>query len=207
MRALVGQNEPQLDRARIVGQERGRHDEEIVARHGGDHVRLPAASGKRCHQRRPRRGDEPDIDKRRDAGGRERRRSDAEAAPEREVLPQRCGLRRLRRGDRSLDLRPGVLRRRNRRDRIGKHAEPLLPERHLGGERRLVHQAALDLAPLLGPEYAEHIFGGDELAAVCRVDGVVVAHRSRQALSFNRARRIQLFIVPSGTFVRAANCS
>ncbi len=70
-----------------------------------------------------------------------------------------------------------------------------------------MHQATLHLAPLLGPEHAQHVFGGVELAAVCRVDGVVVAHRSRQALSFNRARRIQLFIVPSGTFIRAANCS
>ena len=100
-----------------------------------------------------------------------------------------------------------MLRRRDRRDRVGEHAQPLLPERHLGSERRLLRQAALDLAPLLGPEHAQHIFSGDELAAVGRVDGVVVAHRSRQALSFNSPRRIQLFIVPSGTFMRAAKSS
>ena len=37
--------------------------------------------------------------------------------------------------------------------------------------------------------------------------GVVVAHRSRQSLSFNSPRRIQLFMVPSGTLMRSASSS
>src|SRR5262245_11654217 len=208
-RLLVWQDQPQLDGARIIGQQRCRHYEETVAGcgDGGDEIRLAAASGERCHQRRPRGRDETEISERRDARGRKRRRGDAKAAPEREALPQRCGPRGRRGWDRSLDLRPGMPRRRDRRDRVGKHAQPLLPERNLGSERRLLRQAALDLAPLVGSEHAQHIFSGDELAAVRRVNGVVVAHRSRQALSFNNPRRIQLFIVPRGTFMRAANSS
>ena len=59
----------------------------------------------------------------------------------------------------------------------------------------------------VGAEHAQHVFGGNEVAAVGRAYGVVVAHPSRQALSFNSPRRIQLFIVPSGTLMRAASSS
>src|SRR5262249_23480312 len=129
------------------------------------------------------------------------------AAREREARPQRCWPRGRRRGDRSLDLRPDMLWWGDRRDLVGKPAQPLFPECDLGSERRLLRQASLDLAPLVGPEHAQHILSGNDLAAFRRLDGIVVAHRSRQALSFSNPRRIQLFIVPRGTFKRAATSS
>ena len=68
--------------------------------------------------------------------------------------------------------------------------------------------ARLDLAPLLGAEHAEDVFGREHAAFVLGCDMVdVVAHASRQVLSFNSPRRIQLFIVPSGTLMRSASCS
>ena len=139
------------------------------------------------------------------AGARCRFRGDTEAAPELEALPNRW--RPGRDSDRRFDARPSGLRRRHRRHRIGQPGEPFLPERHLGGERRLLREASFDLAPLLRAEHAQHVFSGNELATVGRIYGVVLAHPSRQALSFNNPRLIQLFIVPSGTLMRAASSS
>ena len=111
------------------------------------------------------------------------------------------------RPDRRFDARPGGLRRRHRCHRIGQPGEPFLPERHLGGERRLLREASFDLAPLLRAEHAQHVFSGNKLATVGRIYDVVLAHPSRQALSFNNPRLIQLFIVPSGTLMRTASSS
>ena len=111
------------------------------------------------------------------------------------------------RADRRVDPRPGLRRRRDRRHRLGEPAEALLPERHFGRKRRLLRKASFDLAPLLRAQHAQHVFGGDQVAAVGRTYGVVLAHASRQALSFNRPRLIQLFIVPSGTLMRSASSS
>ena len=173
MRALVGpgRDQPQLDGARIVGQQRGRHHDQAVAGRGdgGDEVRLAAASGERRHQRRAR---GRDAGRYRRAPRCSRPRASAEAMPKPRQNARLChtdaGRAAARRGDRGLDARPGGRRRRDRRDRVGKPGQPLLPERHLGGERRLLRHAALDLAPLLGAEHAQHVFGGDEVAAVRR---------------------------------------
>src|ERR1700704_371096 len=98
-------------------------------------------------------------------------------------------------------------RRCDRRYGIGDPAQPLLPECHLGRKRRLLRQPALDLAPLLRAKHTQYVFGGDQIATGSRIYGVVRAHASRQALSFNSPRRIQLFMVPSGTLMRAASSS
>ena len=92
-------------------------------------------------------------------------------------------------------------------DCVGDPAQPLLPERHFGRKRRLLRQASFDLAPLLGAEHAQHVFGGNEIATGGRIHGVVGAHASRQVLSFSSPRRIQLFMVPSGTLIRVASSS
>ena len=65
-----------------------------VGADGGDEIRLLGlGAGQRCEQRRARRrlrgGPHADIDQRGDAGGCQRRRADAQSAPEREALPDR----------------------------------------------------------------------------------------------------------------------
>ena len=87
-------------------------------------------------------------------------------------------------------------------------AEALLPFGDLARERRFLGHAFLDRAPFLGAEHTKDVFGREHAAFVLRCDMVdVVAHASRQVLSFNSPRRIQLFIVPSGTLMRSASCS
>ena len=68
--------------------------------------------------------------------------------------------------------------------------------------RRLFAETPFDLPPLRGTEHAQYVFSGKELVGVGRIYGVVLIHRSRQVLSFNSPRLIQLFIVPSGTRMR-----
>ena len=70
-----------------------------------------------------------------------------------------------------------------------------------------MRQALLRLAALGRAEDAEHVFGRDQLVAFLLNDGAIVGHRSRQSLSFSKPRRIQLFMVPSGTFMRSASSS
>ena len=65
--------------------------------------------------------------------------------------------------------------------------------------------------PLLGRgtlrarQHAEHKLGGEQFVVGHMVGHV--AHCSRQLLSLIIARRIQLFMVPSGTLMRAARSS
>ena len=56
-------------------------------------------------------------------------------------------------------------------------------------------------------EHTEGVFGGEQLVLgkTAMVEGL--AHRSRHAFSLIIARRIQLFMVPSGTLMRAASSS
>ena len=216
MRALVGsgQDQPKLHGARIVGQQRGRHDDQAVAGRGdgGDEVRLARC----CRRASPSTaaasaGNEPDIGQRGDAGGRERGRADAEAAPERDALPQR----RSGSGDggRPTAMAASICdhawrRWHDRRDGVGDPAQPLLPERHLGRKRRLLREASLDLAPLLARRARPaRIRRQSRLppAAGSMVSSVLMP-RDRLS-SFSSPRRIQLFMVPSGTLMRAASSS
>src|SRR4029077_13138104 len=82
------------------------------------------------------------------------------------------------------------------------------PGRDLVRERGLALDALRDRAALARVEHAEHVLAGDDrIAALGRVGMVGLAHRSRQVLSFINPRRIQLFMVPSGTSMRWASCS
>ncbi len=65
-----------------------------------------------------------------------------------------------------------------------------------------MRETPFDFASLHCTEHAQYVFGGNEIAVVRRIYGVVLAHPSRQALSFNSPRLIQLFMVPSGTLMR-----
>ena len=102
---------------------------------------------------------------------------------------------------RRLDPRPGPRRWIDRLDLGREHAEPALPVFDLGAERRLLRQPPLEVAALRCAEHAQHIFRGQRRAVVGAY-GALVAHRSRHSLSRSRLRRIQLFIVPSGTSIR-----
>ena len=83
------------------------------------------------------------------------------------------------------------------------------PLRHLGGEGRIVGDARLHLRPLRLVEYAQHVLASQR-AVTGRIllEGFGVGvHRSRHALSLARLRRIQLFTVPSGVWLRVASSS
>src|SRR3954453_11808996 len=110
-----------------------------------------------------------------------------------------------RRRDRSLDARPGRFWRRHRPHLVRETAKPLLPERDLVREYGLALEALRGGAALARVEHAEDVFAGDDrVAALGRVVMVGLAHCSRQVLSFISPRRIQLFMVPSGTSMRWA---
>ena len=56
-------------------------------------------------------------------------------------------------------------------------------------------------------QHAERVFGGEQFVVGQGAMVVGVAHCSRQLFSLIMARRIQLFMVPSGTLMRAAKSS
>ena len=83
----------------------------------------------------------------------------------------------------------------------------MLPLRDQRGEGGLARQALLGRGALGPVEHAERIFGGEQFVVRQRAMVEGLAHRSRHAFSLIIARLIQLFIVPSGTFMRVANSS
>ena len=122
--------------------------------------------------------------------------------------PARLADRWCRRADCRFDARPGLRRGRDGFNLVGEATQALFPERDLAREIGILVEPLRKLAPILGIEHAEHVFGGRDLAVVLgSVLMVDIAHRSRQVLNFISPRLIQLFIVPSGTFMRSASCS
>ena len=85
--------------------------------------------------------------------------------------------------------------------------KPLLPFRHQPGKAMVARSALFGRAPLGAGQHAERVLCGEQL--VVRQTAMVecVAHCSRQAFNLIIARRIQLFMVPSGTVMRAASSS
>ena len=99
------------------------------------------------------------------------------------------------------DLVPDMRRDLDRRDLAGDGPEPRLPELDLAREHVIVAAAAFEFVALRALHEAEHELGRERrLVSGLGYLGVARAHRSRHPLSFIRPRRIQLFIVPSGTF-------
>ena len=77
---------------------------------------------------------------------------------------------------------------------------------------RVALQQPLGRRAIGARQHAEGVFGGEQLVLgqiFKRFAAIVVgvAHCSRQLLSLIIARRIQLFMVPSGTLMRAARSS
>ncbi len=74
-------------------------------------------------------------------------------------------------------------------------------------EGALARNAPLGGGAIRARQHAERIFGREQfvLGHAAMVDNV--GHCSRQAFNLIIARRIQLFIVPSGTLMRAASSS
>ena len=70
-------------------------------------------------------------------------------------------------------------------------------------ETMLGKHPAQSAGAVLSVEQTKREFGGGHIRIIGQ--GGIVTHRSRQALSFARPRRTQLFIVPNGTSCRSAS--
>ena len=83
----------------------------------------------------------------------------------------------------------------------------MFPLFHQTREAMVSHRALFGGRSLSAFEHAQRELGREQfvLGQAVMVQGV--AHCSRQAFSLIIARRIQLFIVPSGTFMRLARSS
>ena len=97
--------------------------------------------------------------------------------------------------------------RRDLADLAGPGRKPFFPGGDQRGESRLARGPLGGSGALRAGQHAERMLRREQF--VVRHAGMVVhvAHCSRQALSLIIARRIQLFMVPSGTFVRSASSS
>ena len=84
----------------------------------------------------------------------------------------------------------------------GPWGKALLPLRHQPRKGSLARDALLGCRAIRACQHAKRILGGEQfvLGQAPVVKGV--AHCSRQAFSLISARRIQLFMVPSGTSMR-----
>src|SRR6185312_9923 len=122
------------------------------------------------------------------------------------TVPQ-TGPRRPRRRKGRSNCIPGSRRRCRFRDLAGPGREALLPGGNQIGESGLARDAPLGVGALRPGQNAECVFGRNELVLGEAVMIRAVAHCSRQVLSLIIARLIQLFIVPSGTLIRAASSS
>ena len=89
----------------------------------------------------------------------------------------------------------------------GPGREPLFPGRDLARKAAVARNALFGRGPVDAVEHAQRILGCEQFVfgQAAMVEGV--AHCSRHAFSLNMARRIQLFMVPSGTFMRVARSS
>ena len=119
-----------------------------------------------------------------------------------------AGLRRGRAGQvqRGADPLPDVVRDRNGGDLGQQRHEARFPGGDLAGEAGVAGDARFRFAPFAGIENTEHVLGGHVARGRCGL-AVGRVHRSRQALSLSRLRRIQLFTVPSGLPLRSASSS
>ena len=102
---------------------------------------------------------------------------------------------------------PHLRRRRNLRDFAGPGRQPLLPFGDHAGEVAVALQQPLRRRAIGARQHAERIFGGEQFVVGQGAMVAGVAHCSRQLFSLIMARRIQLFMVPSGTLMRAAKSS
>ena len=102
------------------------------------------------------------------------------------------------------DARPQARGRFDRRDLPGKGGQMGIPGLDLCGKGRVTGLTPAGLGLGLGRQYAQGQFPGQ---GVVFIDIGRFGHGSRQALSRRSPRRIQLFIVPSGTFSRVARLS
>src|SRR6185312_1161496 len=111
-------------------------------------------------------------------------------------------LRRRIQLQRIVDASPYVGGGRRFRDFLGQRLQSALPQGHR--RRGLAAGAHLvsHLGARVGIEHAQHVFGIAQVV-VAFVGGRV--HESRHVRSCMRLRRIQLFMVPSGTWQRVAN--
>ena len=82
-----------------------------------------------------------------------------------------------------------------------KRCQPIMPGSHRGLERG-IGLKLLGGGEFLSLEQPERIFGGEQ---VLLFGGSGIAHDCRHSRSRSSPRRIQLFMVPSGTAARAAS--
>src|SRR5215510_1290378 len=146
-----------------------------------------------------------EIDECCEAGRGEGAGSKTQSAPECKALPQ-TGAGGLR-GQGAGNAIPNLLRRKHFRNLSGPGRETLLPGRDLACEAAVMGNALLGGGSVDAVEHAQRILGREQF--VFGQAGMVecIAHCSRHAFSLNMARRIQLFIVPSGTLMRVARSS
>lgn len=90
---------------------------------------------------------------------------------------------------------------RDRANELGKRCEPFSPpfERTLQGE--IARHVRLERRALLSIQHAESVLGATQVVVIA----VGIVNCSRLDLSCTRLRRIQFFIVPSGTARRCAS--
>ncbi len=129
-------------------------------------------------------------------------RDDAEPVPQVEAVPQAAplGRRGLReKAEIALDARPDARGRIDRAYVERKRREPAIPRVENALQGGIAFHVALERAAFLRIEYAERVFGAAQVVVARVVVSGGRIHCSRQALSCIKLRRIQLFIVPSGT--------
>src|SRR5262249_14677435 len=140
-----------------------------------------------------------------EAGGRECAH-DPEAAPEHEALPKSRALS-LCAGELRRDPFPNLRRRSDFREFCCPGRKPLFPRRDQGGKSTIASDALRGGGAFRASQHAERILGCKQFVRGKLLVVVDVGHCSRQTFNLIIARRIQLFMVPKGTFMRSASSS
>src|SRR5580658_5053749 len=204
-RLAIRSDQPELGDARWVRDKSSRDDRNRVPLRVDRRDEQRAAAAFDGRDQRWLLSDGAEIDKHGQASCRERT-GDAEAAPECEAVPKPRALWRLSRKLGS-DAIPQAGGRRHLGNLGRPRRKPLFPRHDQSRKSAVARHAPLRGGAVRAGQHAECVFGGEQFVAGQIAVVVDVAHFSRQLFNLSIARLIQLFIVPSGTFMRSANSS